>query len=179
MPTYKNVADGRTLPRSKISTATPSLIRSRRPTYSPFPRSKIHSNSFLIPNKKPRKTPNTAFYGVLYCRQRGSNPHKGGLYTYVYVDCVKIHSKTQKRGRHLPTSYREKRMLAENVLLPIRSCCRPCRTHDTHFPNYARKSVHFQEPQTRPPACQPTPMICGRGTPAACRRRQSAPIAMP
>jgi len=58
-------------------------IRSHRPTYTPFPRSKIRSNSFLIPNKK---APQNAKYSVLrgiYCRQRGSNPHKVGVYTYV------------------------------------------------------------------------------------------------
>ena len=61
-PTSKNAAAGRTLPRSKISTVTLSLIRSRRPTFTPFPRSKIHSNSFLIPNKK---APQNAKYSVL------------------------------------------------------------------------------------------------------------------
>ena len=42
---------------------------------------KVGVSSFQI--KKPRKTPNTAFYGVVYCRQRGSNPHRVGVYTYV------------------------------------------------------------------------------------------------
>ena len=56
-------------------------------------------SSFQI--KKPRKTPNTAPYGVFYCRQRGSNPHKVGVYTYVYGDYAKYHSNPTKKERSL------------------------------------------------------------------------------
>lgn len=60
--------------------------------------------SFQI--KKPRKTPNTAFYGVFYCRQRGSNPHRVGVYTYVYRNRAEYHSKPiKKRAEPLPRPY--------------------------------------------------------------------------
>ena len=149
-------------------------------------------SSFQI--KKPRKTPNTAFYGVLYCRQRGSNPHGGVCLSSWFGIVPKCVSKkwkwhfldnyySTKKEPHrtlLPQgSYREKRMLAENVLLPIRSCSRPYRTHDTHFPNYARKSVRFQGSRRLRPVCQLRPMIYARGRSAEDRRKRWIRRAMP
>ena len=70
-------------------------------------------SSFQI--KKPRKTPNTAFYGVVYCRQRGgANPHKCGVYTYVYEDYAKYHSKPTKK-KSLTGLYSRKAHIVKNV----------------------------------------------------------------
>ena len=55
--------------------ATPLIMSIWNTRRKPSARSKIHSNSFLIPNKK---APQNAKYSVLrgiYCRQWGSNPH--------------------------------------------------------------------------------------------------------
>ena len=69
---------------------------------------KVGVSSFQI--KKPRKTPNTASYGVFYCRQRGSNPHRILMLEDVGRCCAKWCSKPiKKRAEPLPRPYREKR----------------------------------------------------------------------
>ena len=97
------------------------LIRSTQWLSKPFPRSKIHSNSFLIPNKKaPQNAKYSALRGCLL-PAAGVEPAQSRMFIELVWNRAKIRSKTIGSGTSLTTkkephrtllpqgSYREKR----------------------------------------------------------------------
>ena len=141
-----------------------SIWNTRR---KPFQRSKIHSNSFLIPNKKaPQNAKYSALRGILL-PAAGVEPAQGRrVYVRIWGLCQISFQSNKKRAEPLPRPC-EKRMHAENVLLTV-SYCRPYQRHGNHS-NSVRTPLHFQGPKTHPSACPLPSMTSVHGISEAYR----------